>query len=136
MEAQGRPIGSNQTDNQEGKSETSRREVIQPLQIESILKESSEVDLEALTYLLTTPARNGREALGYLLYSDMENLMNSLQSEYPHIFTIEEIGRSYEQRPIRMLTMDARAYIVQQEVLNLTSKNADTINQEDKKPTS
>lgn len=62
--------------------------------------------------LLSTPARNGREALGFLLYSDMINLMNSMQKDFPEIFTLEEIGKSYEGRPIQMLTMDARTYFV------------------------
>ena len=45
--------------------------------------EPIEFDLELLTSLLTTPARNGRDALGYLLYSDMDNVMTSLLNDFP-----------------------------------------------------
>jgi len=60
----------------------------------------------------------------------MINVMKSLTNDFPEIFTIEEIGKSYQGRPISMLVMDARSYLIKQRALELSQKTSEKPNPE------
>ena len=47
-----------------------------------------------------------------LLYSDIVNLIYSMQASFPEIVKVESIGNSFLNNSIMMVTLDAREYII------------------------
>ena len=78
-----------------------------------ILKESKEFDQAMYEKLLTRPnGKDGQRALPVLLYSDIQRLIQSMQSEFPEIIKLSSIGKTYQGRDITLVTLDAREHIV------------------------
>ena len=61
---------------------------------------------------MTRPAKFGRKGLTCLLYSDIVNLIYSMQASFPEIVKVESIGNSFLNNSIMMVTLDAREYII------------------------
>jgi hypothetical protein len=85
------------------------------------LSASENFDLHLFEELLTTKV-DGKDRLGALFHSDIEKLLKSLEHDFPEILSISSIGKSYLGRPINMLTLDARNYLVQQQFNEHTAK--------------
>ncbi len=49
-----------------------------------------------------------RKDISHLFLSEITMLTNKLQKEFPDIITVSEIGRTWEGRPITIITLDAR----------------------------
>jgi hypothetical protein len=87
--------------------------------IKQILSEHKTFDDELFTMLLSRPgypgdtkwAHDGR--LSTIFLSDENILMDSLAHDFPEIITLGQIGESYKKRPIRLITLDARKFLVQ-----------------------
>jgi carboxypeptidase T len=56
----------------------------------------------------------GRRKLNFLMLSDLNVLLDSIQNDFPDMTNIQTLGFSYEKRPIRMITLDARDHILKQ----------------------
>ena len=63
--------------------------------------------------LLTRQGFNNSERIGVLMKSDIDKLMRDLEKEFPEMIKIRSIGRSYENRSIDLLEVDARHKLVQ-----------------------
>ena len=59
-------------------------------------------DADLFNSLLTGPE------LAHVLYSDVESITQKLQSEFSQIITTQSIGKTWEERDITVITLDAR----------------------------
>jgi len=49
-----------------------------------------------------------RRDLSHLLYSDIEAAMNVLVKDFPDILSIQSIGKTWQEREIKVMKLDAR----------------------------
>ena len=64
------------------------------------------------------------DGLNHLLLSDLNNLVSRVVKEFPEIVRLETIGTTWQQRPIQMLVLDARAYAAEQQRQAVSNKEA------------
>lgn len=62
--------------------------------------------------LLTRPALKADSRLAALLHSDIVRLVKSINNDFPEITNINSIGKSFLQRDILSLEIDAREFLV------------------------
>ena len=57
-----------------------------------------------------------RADLPHLLYTDITALTDQLVREFPEVVSVETIGQTWQQRPLRALTIDARKLMAEKGV--------------------
>lgn len=63
--------------------------------------------------LLTRPeGKDGQRGQTCLLYSDIQRMIQSIQAEFPEVIQLSSIGKSFQGRDIKLITLDAREFIV------------------------
>lgn len=50
--------------------------------------------------------------LAALFHSDIETLMESMQTDFPDVVSLKAIGKTYEGRNITLMTIDARKDLI------------------------
>ena len=53
-----------------------------------------------------------RPDLNHILLSDVDRFLDSLAADYPDVVQVSSIGNSWENRPIRLVTLDARSKFI------------------------
>lgn len=81
-----------------------------------ILNSSSEFGDDLIRQLLV------RKDLNHLLMSDITDLIHSIKRDFPSIADVETIGYTWEKRPMELLTIDAREYLLRNLPLSDKSK--------------
>ena len=56
-----------------------------------------------------------KDGLPHLLLSDVDRIAQQMQSEYPEIVKIESIGRTWQDRPMNMIKINAKEYLEKKE---------------------
>lgn len=74
--------------------------------VTDVLKESPEWTLNMTKELLL------RHDLNHLLYTDTTKLMAHLGTEFKDIIKIKQFGESYQKRPMLMIELNARDYLL------------------------
>lgn len=90
--------------------------------ITSILSEHEEFTQKMFDQLLTRPSYQNKGTLAALLHSDIERVMAQLQKEFPEVIKISSIGKSYQGRPITLMEVDARDFLVKQRMAELSKQ--------------
>ena len=52
-----------------------------------------------------------RKDLSHLLYSDVNNMIDNIQKDFPDIIKTYSIGQSWQERDIRVIELDARHFL-------------------------
>ena len=81
-------------------------QIAQSIPVRSILEEDDHISEEIIKKLLV------REDLNHLLLSDIDDLIDSLALDFSDVLKITTIGFTTQQRPIRMIEIDARGYFM------------------------
>ena len=84
------------------------------LPVRQILSESPDFTEEMFKKLLL------RDGLNHLLLPEIDDLTSSLARDFPDLIQIKSIGKTWENRDIKMIEIDARASLG----VNLLSKPA------------
>ena len=91
------------------------------------MKENRKFDQVMYEKLLTRKdGKGGRPGQTCLLYSDTLELIQQMKKEFPEIINLSSIGKSYENRDVMLITLDAREFIVQKqmtEISNMVAKH-------------
>ena len=74
--------------------------------VTEVLKESPQWTLNMTKELLL------RHDLNHLLYTDVTKLMAHLGTEFKDILKIKQFGESYQKRPMLMIELNAREYLL------------------------
>lgn len=82
-------------------------EKLELVPVKSILKSDPEFNQAMYSKLLTMKGRGGKK-LSALFLSNINNLMDSLHHDFPEYITLGSIGKSYQNKPIRIMTVDGR----------------------------
>lgn len=90
-----------------------------PVSIRSILSQSPTFTQEMFNALLTRPSYNNEGTLAALFHTDIERLLVQLQKEFPEIIKLSSIGNSYQGRPITLMEVDARDFLVKEKMREL-----------------
>lgn len=51
------------------------------------------------------------DQMPHLMLSDVNRIVNSLQKDFPEIIKVSSIGQTFEERPINVIELDAKAYL-------------------------
>jgi hypothetical protein len=76
-------------------------------QLLDMLVEHETLDDEFFNKMLISP----RPGVNHLLYDEVMKLILELKSSFPNIIKLESIGKSYEDRDIWMLKLDAHRFL-------------------------
>ena len=85
--------------------------------VKQILQSQPEFGQDLFDRLLTRPTKDGHDTLAALFHSDIERLLLSIQKDFPEAVSLSSIGKSYQGRPISLLTIDARGSLVKQDLV-------------------
>jgi hypothetical protein len=55
-----------------------------------------------------------RRDLNHLLLSDVGSITNSIQKDFPEIIKVYSIGQTYQERPINVIELDAKKWLLSQ----------------------
>jgi hypothetical protein len=73
------------------------------INVKQVLLSSKEFNQELFSKLLT------RSDIPHIFLSDVTRLINGIKKDFPDIVKIDNIGNTWENRPINMLTIDVDA---------------------------
>ena len=57
-----------------------------------------------------------RKEISHVFLSDIEKIQSMIAKEFPEIITLKTIGQTWNERPIQVLELDARAYMTTKKV--------------------
>ena len=96
--------------------------------IRDILGKRKSFNQEMFNELLTTPKKDGtkkdHDRLPAMFLTDIQNLCAKLEKEFPEIIKVKTIGQSYQKRPITLLEVDARDFLVKEHYFNAANTKA------------
>jgi len=58
--------------------------------------------------------KDKEKKLPTLLYSDIVRMIKSIKHDFPDFITLSTIGKSYQDRDINLMVVDARDYLLKQ----------------------
>lgn len=82
-------------------------QIVQAVPVRSILEQDTYISEEIIKQLLV------RHDLNHLLKREIDDLVDSIARDFPEVVKLSTIGYTVEQRPITLITIDARDYLIQ-----------------------
>ena len=79
-----------------------KQEVEEVKSVRSILESSPEFTQDMFMQLLTKPN------FPHIFLSDVKSLIKGMQQDFPDMITLDSIGTTWEDRPIDIMTIDAK----------------------------